>query len=154
MTIRSGSQPATPGRPTSRAHDAARRSASIALRARLEAAIVREQRLAVDHELAPRGVQRRHQQRRRRRRAHEPHRPRDRVGVDPAGRRDVQHRRCVSEPTILCVEVSTASAPCCSALGGSVAVEAEVRAPRLVDDERDARGVATSAQPATSAAIP
>ena len=48
---------------------------------------------------------------------------------------------CVSEPTILCVEVSTASAPCCERGRRQVGVEAEVRAPRLVDDERHAGGV-------------
>ena len=49
---------------------------------------------------------------------------------------------CVSEPTILCVDVSTASAPCDAALGRQVGMEAEVRPPRLVDDERHARRVA------------
>ena len=70
-------------------------------------------------------------------------RARDRVGVDPAGRAATcSIADCVSEPTILCVEVIIASAPSVSADGGSVGVEAEVRAPRLVDDERDAGRVA------------
>ena len=67
-------------------------------------------------------------------------------GPPPRGRSrlavaDVQHRACVSEPAILCVLVSTASAPCVSAAGRQRLVEAEVRAPGLVDDQRHARGV-------------
>ncbi len=41
----------------------------------------------------------------------------------------------------MCVLVSIASAPCDRAVGGSASVEAEVRAPRLVDDERHAGAV-------------
>ena len=47
----------------------------------------------------------------------------------------------VSEPAILWTLVSIASAPSVSALGGSSRVEAEVRAPGLVDDQRHARRV-------------
>ena len=44
----------------------------------------------------------------------------------------------VSEPAILCVDVSTASAPSFSAVSRDPRVEAEVRPPRLVDEQRHA----------------
>ena len=47
----------------------------------------------------------------------------------------------VSEPAILCTDVSIASAPSVQRARRQVAVEAEVRAPRLVDDQRHAGGV-------------
>ena len=48
---------------------------------------------------------------------------------------------CVSEPAILCTDVSIASAPSVQRARRQVVVEAEVRAPRLVDDQRHAGGV-------------
>ena len=50
-------------------------------------------------------------------------------------------RDCVSEPAILCTDVSIASAPSVQRVRRQLAVEAEVRAPGLVDDQRDAGGV-------------
>ena len=52
-----------------------------------------EQRLTVNPQLAPRGIQRGHEQRARARRAHEPHRPGDGIGVDAPTGGDQQHRR-------------------------------------------------------------
>ena len=47
----------------------------------------------------------------------------------------------VSEPAILCVLVTIASAPCDSAVGGRLSLKPKCGPPRLVDDERHARAV-------------
>ena len=61
---------------------------------------------------------------------------------------------CVSEPTILCVEVSTASAPCWSALGGRSGWKPKCEPHDWSTISGRPAAWATSAQPATSAAIP
>ena len=98
-----------------------------------------QQRLAVDGELAAGGVERASssddgevERTRRTARAERGRRRSGRVGATWS------IALCVSEPTILCVEVSTASAPCRQRARRQVGVEAEVRAPGLVDDERHA----------------
>jgi hypothetical protein len=61
---------------------------------------------------------------------------------------------CVSEPTILCVEVSTASAPCWSADGGRSGWNPKCEPHDWSTTSGTPAACATSAQPATSAAIP
>ena len=61
---------------------------------------------------------------------------------------------CVSEPTILWVEVSTASAPCCSAEGGNAGWKPKCEPHAWSTTSGTPAAWQTSAQPATSAAIP
>ena len=60
----------------------------------------------------------------------------------------------VSEPTILCVEVSTASAPCASALGGTRGWKPKCGPQDWSTTSGTPAAWHTSAQPATSAAMP
>ena len=60
----------------------------------------------------------------------------------------------VSEPTILCVEVSAASAPCCSAEGGTMRWKPKCGPHAWSTTSAAPAAWATSAQPATSAAMP
>ena len=61
---------------------------------------------------------------------------------------------CVSEPTILCVEVSTASAPSCSALGGSSGWKPKCGPHAWSTISGTPAAWQTAAHPSTSAAIP
>ena len=61
---------------------------------------------------------------------------------------------CVSEPTILCVEVSTASAPRASALAGSAGWKPKCGPHAWSTTSGTPAAWHTSAQPATSAAMP
>ena len=61
---------------------------------------------------------------------------------------------CVSDPTILCVHVSTASAPCCSALGGRSGWKPKCEPHDWSTTSGTPAAWQTSAQPATSAAMP
>ena len=74
-------------------------------------------------------------------RAHEPHRAGDRVGVDAAGRRDVEHRRLRERADDLVRRGQHGVGALLERGRRQVGVEAEVRAPRLVDHQRHARGV-------------
>ena len=107
-------------------------------RAAAAASVPREQRLAVDRELAPRRVERGQQQRAGARRAHEPHRAATRAGVDAAARRDVQHRRLRQRADDLVRRGDAPRRRPARAPTRHAGVEAEVRPPRLVDDERRA----------------
>ena len=60
----------------------------------------------------------------------------------------------VSEPTILCVEVRTASAPCCSADGGRSGWKPKCEPHDWSTTSGTPAAAQTAAQPATSAAIP
>ena len=60
----------------------------------------------------------------------------------------------VSEPTILCVEVSTASAPCWSADGGRSGWKPKCEPHDWSTTSGTPAAAQTAAQPATSAAIP
>ena len=88
-------------------------------------------------ELAAGGVQRRHQQRARRGGARQPDGARDARRDRPAPSAPTcSSADCVSEPTILCVEVSAASAPRCSALAGTPGWKPKCGPQLLVDDQR------------------
>ena len=73
--------------------------------------------------------------------AHEPDRAGDRVGVDAAGRRDVEHRRLRERADDLVRRGQHGVGALLERRRRQVGVEAEVRAPRLVDHQRHARGV-------------
>ena len=97
--------------------------------------------LAVQRELAARAVERRDQQRRRARRAQQPQRARHRAGVDAAAVADVQHRALGQRAGDL-VRAREHRVGALRQRGRRQRlVEAEVRAPRLVDDERHAGAV-------------
>jgi hypothetical protein len=78
-----------------------------------------QERLAVDGELAARGVQGREQERGGRRGAQEPQRAGDRAGVHEPERPTWSIALWVSDPPILWVDVTHASAPWASALAGT-----------------------------------
>ena len=61
---------------------------------------------------------------------------------------------CVSEPTILCVDVSTASAPCLSAEGGSAGWKPKCGPHAWSTTSGTPAAWQTSAQPSTSALMP
>ena len=92
-------------------------------------------------ELPPRAVERREQQRRRAGRAQQPQRPPHRAGVDAAAVADVQHRALGQRARDL-VRAREHRVGALRQRGRrQLVVEAEVRAPRLVDDERHAGAV-------------
>ena len=100
-----------------------------------------EQRLAVHGHLAAGGVQRAHQQRGLRGRADEPDDAADRVDVDAAGRADVQHRRLGERADDLVGRGQHGVGAEAQRALGHLGVEAEVRPPGLIDDQRDVAGV-------------
>ena len=144
ITIRIGSQPAMPGRPTNSSPitrtPGTRVDHGPRLVARRHRAI--EQRLAVDRELAPRGVERGHQQRRGRGAARQPDHAGDRLGSTRPVGADVQHRRLGERADDLVRRGEHGVGAELQRAGRQVGVEAEVRSPGLVDDQRHARRVA------------
>ena len=156
MTIRIGSQPATPGRPTNSSPiTRTPGTASIAARARSPAAIVRSSSASPwtaswrraassdaissaegDVERVSRTI-----------RATWP------GSIRPVGA-TCSIADWVSEPTILCVEVSTASAPSASALSGTSGWKPKCGPQAWSTTSGTPASWQTSAQAATSAAMP
>ncbi len=156
MTIRSGSQPATPGRPTSSLSiTCTPGTSSIAARAAAPAAMVRDssaspcttswRRAASSDAMSSEDCD--VERTRRTMRASRS------VSTRPVGA-TCSSADCVREPTILCVEVSTASAPCCRADGGSAGWKPKCGPQAWSTTSAAPAAWQTSAQPATSAAIP
>ena len=96
----------------------------------------------MDRDLAARRVERREQQRGRRGRAQEPHRATDRADVDALAVDDVQHRALRERSDDLVRRREHRVRAQGRRAGRQVGMEAEVRAPCLIDDERHARRVA------------
>ena len=156
MTIRIGSQPATPGRPTNSSPMTRTPStASIAARAASPAAIVRPSsawpctaswRRAPSSEAissAEGDVLR----------VSRTMRATTSGSIRPVGA-TCSIADCVSEPTILCVEVSTASAPSWSALGGRSGWKPKCGPHAWSTTSGTPAARQTAAQPSTSAAMP
>jgi hypothetical protein len=113
-----------------------------------------QQLLAVERELAPRGVERGHQQRGRRRRAHEPHARATAASSSRAGRRDVQHRALRQRADDLVRAGQHRVGALRSALGGSARWKPKCGPHAWSTTSGTPAAWATSAQPATSAAMP
>ena len=110
--------------------------------------------LAVDRRVASRRVQRGEQQAARARRGDEPQRAVDGGLVQAPAATEVEHRRLGQAAGVLVrARDDEVRAGGQGVLRKRVA-EGQVRAPRLVDDERHAVGVRDAARPATSAAAP
>jgi hypothetical protein len=95
-----------------------------------------QQRLAVDGELAARGVEAGQQQRARRRRAHEPHGAGEAVGVQARVAPDVEHRRLRERADDLVRAGQHGVGALLQRAAGQVGMEAEMGTPGLVDHER------------------
>ncbi len=103
--------------------------------------------LPVDRELAPRRVQRRVQERRGARGADQPQRAGDAAGVHAAAVGHVKHRRLGERADDLVGRGQDRVGALVQGGRGHARMEAEVRAPRLVDDQRGVVGVRHPGEP-------